>query len=77
MQPFNGHNVLILGLGESGLAMARWCARCGASVTVADTREAPPKLPALLEQLPDARFVGGAFDAAIGPLGEPQGHPGL
>jgi UDP-N-acetylmuramoylalanine--D-glutamate ligase len=65
MQPFNGHNVLILGLGESGLAMARWCARCGASVTVADTREAPPKLPALLEQLPEARFVGGAFDAAL------------
>ncbi|HWT21192.1 MAG TPA: hypothetical protein VN280_20000, partial [Variovorax sp.] len=31
--------VLILGLGASGLAMARWCARHGAVVTVADTRE--------------------------------------
>jgi hypothetical protein len=27
--------------------MARWCARCGAQVTVADTRAAPPQLQAL------------------------------
>ena len=30
--------VLVLGLGDSGLAMARWCARCGAQVTVWDSR---------------------------------------
>jgi UDP-N-acetylmuramoylalanine--D-glutamate ligase len=42
-----GHNVLVLGLGASGLAMARWCVRCGAHVTVADTRETPPQLQAL------------------------------
>ncbi|MDI9335245.1 MAG: UDP-N-acetylmuramoyl-L-alanine--D-glutamate ligase [Cytophagales bacterium] len=41
-----GH-VLILGLGISGLSMARWCARLGAQVTVIDTRAAPPELPAL------------------------------
>jgi UDP-N-acetylmuramoylalanine--D-glutamate ligase len=57
--------VLILGLGTSGLAMARWCARCGAQVTVADTREAPPQLDALREHLPQARFIGGAFSAAL------------
>ena len=34
--------------------MARWCARRGARVTVADTREAPPQLAALREQLPQA-----------------------
>ena len=54
-------HVLVLGLGASGLAMARWCARCGARVTVADTRDAPPQLEALREQMPQARFIAGAF----------------
>jgi UDP-N-acetylmuramoylalanine--D-glutamate ligase len=58
-------HVLILGLGASGLAMARWCARCGASVTVADTREEPPQLESLREQLPQARFTGGPFGADL------------
>ena len=31
---------LILGLGESGVAMAKWCLRNGASVQLADTRSA-------------------------------------
>jgi UDP-N-acetylmuramoylalanine--D-glutamate ligase len=57
--------VLVLGCGASGLAMARWCATHGAKVTVADTREAPPQLDALRQQVPDARFVGGAFDTAL------------
>ncbi len=58
-------HVLILGLGSSGLAMARWCGRCGAQVTVADTREAPPQLPALRENFPQARFVAGPFGASL------------
>lgn len=60
-----GRQVLILGLGASGLAMARWCARCGAGVTVADTRAAPPQLATLQAELPQVRFVAGAFDAAL------------
>ena len=58
-------SVLVLGLGDSGLAMARWCAREGARVTVADTREQPPGLPALREEFPDARFVGGPFAESL------------
>ncbi|MBP6896477.1 MAG: UDP-N-acetylmuramoyl-L-alanine--D-glutamate ligase [Pseudacidovorax sp.] len=58
-------HVLILGLGASGLAMARWCARHGAHVTVADTREAPPQLATLAAELPQVRFVGGPLTAAL------------
>lgn len=32
---------LILGLGESGLAMAHWCATYGGAVRIADTRAKP------------------------------------
>ena len=65
MTPLQGQNILILGLGASGLAMARWCVRCGAQVTVADTREAPPQLDTLQQELPQVRFVAGAFDARL------------
>lgn len=43
--------VLILGLGESGAAAARWSARQGARLRVADTRAAPDGLAALREVL--------------------------
>jgi len=60
-----GQHILILGAGDSGLAMARWCARQGARLTVADTREQPPRLAELREQMPQARFVSGAFTEAL------------
>ena len=65
MNPLQDQHIVVLGLGISGLAMARWCARCGAHVTVADTRETPPHLAALREQLPQARFVSGAFHESL------------
>lgn len=60
-----GRSVLVLGLGISGMSMARWCVRCGAAVTVADTRAEPPLLARLRGELPQVQFVGGAFDAAL------------
>ncbi len=57
-------HAIILGLGDSGLAMARWCARQGWDVTVIDNREAPPRWPQLQVEVPQARFVCAAFDAA-------------
>jgi UDP-N-acetylmuramoylalanine--D-glutamate ligase len=60
-----GQHVLILGLGASGLAMARWCAHAGADVTVADTRDTPPQLAALQAEWPAVRFVSGPFVAGL------------
>ena len=48
---------LVLGLGASGLGMARWCAAAGMRVTVADTRPNPPQLGQLSETLPSVQFV--------------------
>jgi UDP-N-acetylmuramoylalanine--D-glutamate ligase len=60
-----GQHVLILGLGASGLAMARWCAHAGADVTVADTRDTPPQLAALQAEWPGVHFVSGPFTASL------------
>ncbi|MFC5431968.1 UDP-N-acetylmuramoyl-L-alanine--D-glutamate ligase [Paraburkholderia denitrificans] len=57
--------VLVLGLGESGLAMARWCARHGCRLRIADTRVAPPGLPELAARGIDADFIGGSFTTAL------------
>jgi UDP-N-acetylmuramoylalanine--D-glutamate ligase len=65
MQQLHNQSVLILGLGDSGLAMARWCARFGAQVQVVDTRAEPPHLAALRAELPSVKFVHGAFDANL------------
>ena len=62
---YEGKLALVLGLGESGLAMAHWLARGGARVRVADTRLEPQRLPALRAAAPDAEFVGGEFDVAL------------
>ncbi len=38
-----GRKVLVLGLGDTGLSVARWVARHGGTPRVADTRSAPPR----------------------------------
>ncbi len=58
----SGKHVLVLGLGESGLAMARWCARQGAVLRVADSRATPPGMDALARDIPGADLRCGAFD---------------
>jgi UDP-N-acetylmuramoylalanine--D-glutamate ligase len=60
---FAGRKALVLGLGDTGLSMAKWLARGGAAVRVADTRASPPRLSALKASLP-------AVPAACGPFRE-------
>ena len=62
---FSGKHVLILGLGESGLAIAQWLLREGARVRVADTRAAPERLPLLRALHADVEFVAGEFSSDL------------
>ena len=60
---------LILGLGESGVAMAKWCLRNGAEVRLADTRDQSSfteRQNAWLEEL----RIAGLRDVCFGPLDE-------
>ena len=60
-----GKRVLVLGLGETGISMARWIAREGGLVRVADTRSTPPALDALRAALPDAEIRTGGFAESL------------
>lgn len=52
--PLVSMRVLILGVGETGAAAARWCARQGLALRVADTRAQPPGMDTLRADLHDA-----------------------
>ncbi|HET7197293.1 MAG TPA: UDP-N-acetylmuramoyl-L-alanine--D-glutamate ligase [Burkholderiales bacterium] len=58
--PLAGKRLLVLGLGDTGLSLARFAAREGAAVRVADTRADPPRRAAF-----DGEFHPGAFDASL------------
>ena len=58
-------SVLVLGLGDSGLAMVRWCVRHGAEVVVVDTRENPPCFAQLKEEHPSVVFKHAPFAASL------------
>jgi UDP-N-acetylmuramoylalanine--D-glutamate ligase len=57
--------VLVLGLGDTGLSALRWLNRQGARLSVADTRDNPPGVEALKAELPQVQLYTGAFTAAI------------
>lgn len=59
-----GKRVLVIGLGESGLAMAKWLHRQGAILRVADSRTNPPNVEALQSVAPGAELIAGAFATA-------------
>jgi UDP-N-acetylmuramoylalanine--D-glutamate ligase len=61
-EPLAGRRLLVLGAGDTGLSVARWAARAGASVRVADTRDAPPRMSELAGALVTGRFTSALLE---------------
>ena len=57
--------VLVLGLGDTGLSALRWLHAQGARLSVADTRDNPPGVEALKAELPQVKLYTGAFTGAM------------
>jgi UDP-N-acetylmuramoylalanine--D-glutamate ligase len=71
-------NVVVLGLGLTGLSAARWAARHGARVTVADTRAEPPLAGKLAAELPGVPLLRGPItDATLANAATIVISPGL
>lgn len=61
----NDKQVLVLGLGDTGLSALRWLARQGARLSVADTRATPPGLDVVKAELPQVEVHCGPFTKAV------------
>lgn len=59
-----GKHCIVVGLGDTGFSAAKWLARQGTHVTVADSRAVPPNLDALKTALPQVELRLGAFSAS-------------
>jgi UDP-N-acetylmuramoylalanine--D-glutamate ligase len=62
MKQLRGQTVLVIGLGETGLSIARWLSEQGANVRVADSRMEPPGVANLRSELPRADLRCGSFN---------------
>lgn len=63
-QPAEGFT-LVVGLGKTGLAFARFLAAQGESFVIADNREKPPGLDELRREFPDVPLHLGGFDTEL------------
>ncbi|HMI37610.1 MAG TPA: UDP-N-acetylmuramoyl-L-alanine--D-glutamate ligase [Steroidobacteraceae bacterium] len=75
-------HTLVVGLGKTGLSVVRHLRARGLAVSVIDSREAPPALPALRAEAPevpvrtgglDPQWLAGAEDIVLSPGLAPQG----
>jgi UDP-N-acetylmuramoylalanine--D-glutamate ligase len=64
MDDLFNRNVVVLGLGITGLSAVRWALSRRAQVRVADARSDPPCRAALAAAHPEVGFTAGAFDDA-------------
>ena len=63
MFELDGRNILVLGLGATGMSMTRWLHAHGATVRVADSREHPPNAARLEHELPRVEIDAGPLRA--------------
>lgn len=69
---------VVVGLGATGLSVARFLHARGEDFCVVDTREEPPCLDALQRQMPDVPFVTGeAVQSVLNTAGELVVSPGI
>src|SRR3954466_11715688 len=61
---YENRHVVVLGAGLTGLSLARYLAREGAKVRVADTRADPPNAREIAQTLPGVTLVKGPFSEA-------------
>ena len=57
-----GRRVLVLGLGDTGLSVARWVEQAGATARVADTRAAPPRAADFRGELRTGAFASSLLE---------------
>ncbi len=60
--PVTGSRILVVGLGLTGLSCARFLVKQGYEVAITDSRETPPALDELQNDLPDVAVFLGGFD---------------
>ncbi|MDD2928968.1 MAG: UDP-N-acetylmuramoyl-L-alanine--D-glutamate ligase [Sideroxydans sp.] len=65
MTTLRDKSVLILGLGETGLSLARYLHAQGARLRVADSRAEPPGVATLRNEMPQAELHCGAFNEGL------------
>lgn len=58
---FEYKNILVVGLGKTGLSAMRWLHKQGVHVYMADSRTNPPGIDQLLETLPELKIYAGPF----------------
>ena len=65
MKSWADKQVLVLGLGETGLSMLHWLSAQGARLRVADSRSAPPGLAEASQHVAAGQIFCGAFGDAL------------
>ncbi|MBB5018851.1 UDP-N-acetylmuramoylalanine--D-glutamate ligase [Chitinivorax tropicus] len=82
---YTGKHIVVLGMGETGMSVARWLTLQGAKVRVADSREVPPNLDKLRSDFPLSDIHTGKFgphtfdgcELAVASPGVPLATPAL